>query len=178
MLDVSMPAMNGWQLLQSLRDNHYHQPIIMVSADASEGKDSETPDPDAAPLHNAYVIKPVRISLLLDHIGRLLNLVWCYEQTATPDAPALDVTHEKNTLIIASDKTCALSDKDLDELARLAAIGHKKGLVEKIQQLQNSGIYPVAATELLQQLANHSINFQFEKVLELIDDYTTTIEPY
>ncbi len=170
MLDVSMPGINGWQLLQLLRENHFQQPIIMVSADASEGKDSDFSDPDAAPLHNAYVIKPVRVPLLLDHIGRLLNLTWCYEQT---------LAAEKNeSALIASDKTCALADADLDELARLAAIGHKKGLIEKIQQLQNSGIFPAADTELLQQLASHSANFQFEKILELIDSYSAATEPY
>lgn len=170
MLDVSMPGLNGWQLLQLLRESHFQQPVIMVSADASEGKDSDFSDSDAAPLHNAYVIKPVRVPLLLDHIGRLLNLTWCYEQTIA--------AAQTESNLIASDKTCTLSDADLDELARLAAIGHKKGLIEKIQQLQNSGIYPAAATELLQQLASYSANFQFEKLLELIDNYSAATEPY
>lgn len=169
MLDVSMPGMNGWQLLQALREHQYHQPIIMVSADASEGKDADI-DPDAAPLHNAYVIKPVRVPLLLDHIGRLLNLIWCYEQ--------IPKAQDKEPELIASDKLCSLNDVYLDELARLAAIGHKKGLMERIQHLQNSGIYPAAATELLQQLASHSANFQFEKILELIDSYSVANEPY
>ncbi len=171
LLDVSMPGMNGWQLLQALRSHSFNQPVIMVSADASEGKDSEFSPADNAPLHNAYVIKPVRVPILLDHIGRLLNLTWCYDDTAPIRVSEIesDSTAARQK-IIASD-VCALTEIQLDELARLAAIGHKKGLMDNIRQLQNAGIYSAPATELLQKMASLSANFQFDKVLELIDDY-------
>ncbi|WP_246841679.1 response regulator transcription factor [Cellvibrio sp. PSBB023] len=65
MLDVSMPEMSGWQVAEQLRAQDYHGPILMVSADASEGKEhlanthhAQEPQTDAPqpPLHNAYVI--------------------------------------------------------------------------------------------------------------------------
>lgn len=180
MLDVSMPGMNGWQLAQAIRDNHYTLPIIMVSADASEGKDLPTEhDDEEMPLHNAYVIKPVRIQLLLDHIGRLLNISWRYERETKKDTEAhINTTSESN--IIATDlsnNVITLQDSDLDELVRLAAIGHKKGLLEKIQHLQHYGNYSQQDAQLLQQFASYSANFQFEKILELIDQYTAAAEP-
>lgn len=173
MLDVSMPGMNGWQLAQAIRDNQYTMPIIMVSADASEGKElPATHDNDATPLHDAYVIKPVRIQLLLDHIGRLLKLNWCYEKEHGPIQ-----TSEPQIIATETIGTRELQNSDLDELVRLAAIGHKKGLVEKIQQLQHNGHYSPQDSQLLQQLASYSANFQFEKILELIDQYTAAAEP-
>lgn len=187
MLDVSMPEMSGWQLAEQLRAQLFHGPIIMVSADASEGK-NHSDAPEHA-LHNAYVIKPVRLPLLLDHIGNLLKLTWCYENTASASTPqtnrshtnTLHTTKEKNKSpnnIIVSDKTESpdgqiknlANNNTLQQLKNLAAIGHKKGLLEAIAQLQqlaSNGDH----TQWLQELQQLSANFQFEKVIELIDDY-------
>jgi len=156
MLDVSMPGINGWQLAKQLRESGYNAPIIMVSADASEGKDLPWHDnTDITPLHDAYVIKPVRINLLLDHIGRLLHLEWCYEKQEL-------VTPEKELI-----GTISLpADNHLDDIAHLAAIGHKKGLQDKIQELENAGAaHPV----FIQELKKLTTNFQFEKILALVD---------
>jgi len=156
MLDVSMPGISGWQLAKQLREAGYHSPIIMVSADASEGKDLPAHDnTDVAPLHDAYVIKPVRINLLLDHIGRLLNLVWCYEKQGNT-APA-------SPLIGALELP---ADNHLDDIAHLASIGHKKGLQDKIQDLEKSA---AAHPAFIQELKKLTANFQFEKILALVD---------
>lgn len=156
MLDVSMPGLNGWQLAKQLRDAGFHSPIIMVSADASEGKDLPRHDnTEAAPLHDAYVIKPVRINLLLDHLGRLLNLVWRYEKQ--------ELIPEEINLIEAYELP---AEHHLDDLAHLAAIGHKKGLQTKIQELEKSaGAHPA----FIQELKKLTGNFQFEKILALVD---------
>lgn len=156
MLDVSMPGISGWQLAKQLREAGYHSPIIMVSADASEGKDLPAHDnTDVAPLHDAYVIKPVRINLLLDHIGRLLNLVWCYEKQET--------TAPVSQLIGALELP---ADNHLDDIAHLASIGHKKGLQDKIQELEKS---TTAHPAFIQELKKLTANFQFEKILALVD---------
>lgn len=156
MLDVSMPGINGWQLAKQLREAGYQAPIIMVSADASEGKDLPAHDnTDIAPLHDAYVIKPVRINLLLDHIGRLLNLVWCYEK----EEPVTPVTYLIDMLELPA-------DQHLDDIAHLAAIGHKKGLQDKIHALEKDGTaHPI----FIQELKKLTANFQFEKILALVD---------
>lgn len=188
MLDVSMPEMSGWQVAEQLRAQDYHGPILMVSADASEGKEhlanahhAQEPQTDAPqpPLHNAYVIKPVRLPLLLDHIGSLLKLTWCYEKTTSSTAvqsftPA--AAHNNEQQIIATDnhrtptQPLSITDDALQQLKQLAAIGHKKGLLEHIQQLQNSSHHN-KDSPWLQQLQQLSTHFQFEKVIELIDDY-------
>lgn len=156
MLDVSMPGLNGWQLAKQLREVGFHAPIIMVSADASEGKDLPLRDnTEITPLHDAYVIKPVRINLLLDHIGRLLNLTWRYEQQELiPTEINLIETYELP------------AEHHLDDIAHLAAIGHKKGLQTKIQELEKIG---AAHPAFIQELKKLTANFQFEKILALVD---------
>lgn len=156
MLDVSMPGLNGWQLAKQLREVGFHAPIIMVSADASEGKDLPLRDnTEITPLHDAYVIKPVRINLLLDHIGRLLNLAWRYEQQELiPAEVNLIETYELP------------AEHHLDDIAHLAAIGHKKGLQTKIQELEKIG---AAHPAFIQELKKLTTNFQFEKILALVD---------
>ena len=157
MLDVSMPGMSGWQLAKQLRETGYQLPIIMVSADASEGKDLPSHHlTEITPLHDAYVIKPVRINLLLDHIGRLLNLTWCYEQNNTE-------TQTPSSLISTMELP---DDQHLDDIAHFAAIGHKKGLQEKIQELEQSG---AAHPAFLQELKKLTATFQVEKVLALVE---------
>lgn len=157
MLDVSMPGMSGWQLAKQLREAGYRAPIIMVSADASEGKDLPSHHPsEIAPLHDAYVIKPVRINVLLDHIGRLLDLVWCYE------IPAPQTPEQKQFI----DTLQLPDDHHLDDIAHYASIGHKKGLQEKIKELELSGAaHPV----FMQELNKLTQNFQFEKILALVE---------
>ena len=157
MLDVSMPGLNGWQLAQQLRTENFMGPIIMVSADASEGKNqSFTDNVESAQPHNAYVIKPVRMQLLLDHLGDLLNLTWCNEKSAAIQTPHTD-TIPSLTLP---------AEEHLHELAHLALIGHKKGLQVKIQWLQANA---AASPEFIQQLEQLIANFQFEKILDLVD---------
>lgn len=168
MLDVSMPGLNGWQLAQQLRDEGCKLPIIMVSADASEGKDQPfNHNTEITPLHDAYVIKPVRINLLLDHIGRLLNLTWCYEKISNYET--INNNEANNSSFGAEQLIATLqlpSDYHLDEITHLASIGHKKGLQEKIMQLEKSA---AANPVFIHELKKLTANFQFEKILALVD---------
>jgi len=164
MLDVSMPGLDGWQLAQNLRDAHCKVPIIMVSADASEGKDKHFAHSESTKLHDAYVIKPVRINVLLDHIGRLLNLTWCYEK-ADAKLPQME-THVIETMELPS-------DDHLNEISHLASIGHKKGLQDKIKQLEKDHI---GNSYFINELKTLTANFQFEKIRQLVDIDTSDAE--
>ncbi|ACE83288.1 hybrid sensor histidine kinase/response regulator [Cellvibrio japonicus] len=158
MLDVSMPGLSGWELAQQVRDAGFKQPIIMVSADASEGKNLHwNNSKENTLLHQAYIIKPVRLNLLLDHIGKLLQLEWRYEKAVLSAAstPATDPV-----LIHLP------AEEHLDDIARLASIGHKKGLLDKIHQLRSTQAASDDFIDSLQKLTNH---FQFDKILELVN---------
>jgi DNA-binding response OmpR family regulator len=153
MLDVSMPALDGWSLAKQLRQAQFHSPIIMVSADASEGRNQS---PDTPLSHDAYITKPVQLQALLDQIQALLNLQWRYE-------PITESQPISNSLINTMELP---SDEHLDDISHLARIGHKKGLQEKIIQLEQQGL---ASAEFIQQLKTLTNNFQFEKIVQWVD---------
>lgn len=152
MLDVSMPALNGWELAKQLRDSGFHSPIMMISADASEGR-NQPHSQDSPKVHDAYITKPIQLQIVLDKIQELLNLQWQYQSSA------------KNT--VDDIKVIELpSDDYLDEIVELARIGHKKGLLEKIIQMETAG---VASADFLAKLNKLTNSFQFEKIILWID---------
>lgn len=182
LLDVSMPGLNGWQLAEQLRAVGYRSPIIMVSADASEGRNHHlaTHD-DKPPLHDAYVVKPVRLSLLLDHIGRLLNLTWRYEKqvNSSPESSTLELSPRdpstSTRAAAAPSKLVAVMEFPdevvLKRLRELALIGHKNGLLQLLVQLAESGQANPGFIAPLTKLAN---NFQFEKIITLLTSTSTS----
>jgi nitrogen-specific signal transduction histidine kinase/DNA-binding response OmpR family regulator len=195
LLDVSLPGMDGWRLAKELRDRGYFQPIVMVSADASEGKNiymlGDTEEP---PLHQAYVIKPLRTQLLFDHLGRLLNLQWLYQAPISPSPapspakiPQLIATDQQKAAVdqqkvfdnqkeIVEKQKLAMQSADLDELARLAAIGHKRGVVQKIQSLLEERQLNKFEQGLLNNLLKMAKEFQFDTLLHALDVHAALSE--
>ena len=152
LLDISMPGYNGWEVLQQLREDQHSMPVVMVSADASEGCDRA----DSLQLNDGYIIKPIRLDLMLDTIAQMLALDWRFEKSAEPLAEI--PSPETGTL--------ALPDKaHRQQLANLARIGHRKGLLEALYELKHSGEAEGPFTRELTTLTN---DFQFEKILELL----------
>ncbi|MBW0148055.1 hybrid sensor histidine kinase/response regulator [Marinobacter arenosus] len=153
LLDVSMPGRTGWEVLQQLRADKHAMPVVMVSADANEGHHAA----DSPRLHDGYIIKPVRLNLLLDTIAGVLDLEWRFEKSAEPLA-ALPVSDTGDLPLPA------LAYRQ--ELADLARIGHRKGLLEALHGLRHRGEADQRFTDELSQLTN---DFQFEKILELLE---------
>ncbi|WP_036002138.1 ATP-binding protein [Bradyrhizobium yuanmingense] len=75
LLDISMPAMDGWAVAEALRASGHHQArILMVSASALEAHGT----PLAQPFHDGYLMKPIDIPRLLATIRQLLKIEWQY----------------------------------------------------------------------------------------------------
>ena len=153
LLDVSMPGMDGWQVLEQVRRDHHSLPVIMVSADAQEGQHA----PDSPTLHNGYIIKPVRMSLLLENIARVLGLDWRHEQTPEPLAPMTPPDPEQFSLP---------PEQHREQLATLARIGHRKGLLEALDAMKHQGI---GSSTFRGELARLTNEFQFDKILSLLE---------
>lgn len=153
LLDVSMPGYSGWEVLQQLRDNKHAMPVVMVSADANEGHHSA----DSPRHHDGYIIKPVRLNLLLETIGQVLNLDWRFEKSPEPLAPLPLPAHGALPLPAREHR---------QTLADLARIGHRKGLLEALHALTHSDEADERFTCELTKLTN---DFQFEKILELLE---------
>ncbi len=90
-IDRRMPGMEGPELARQLRRRGFRQPIIIVSANASEDESNSV---EAVRYHDGYLIKPIRLDNILDQLAYHLDLTWCHcaaEQISTP-TPTADST--------------------------------------------------------------------------------------
>ncbi|MFT4000989.1 MAG: ATP-binding protein [Rhizobium sp.] len=119
LVDISMPGMNGWQLVSRLRENGQTAPILMLSAnigDAAAATDSDDS-------HNDAISKPVDIRQLRDKLALHLGLQWIYADAAAPIVP-------KPPPPLKSPGT-----EHVRELMRLGEIGYIRGIEAKLADL-------------------------------------------
>jgi CheY-like chemotaxis protein len=153
LLDISLPDMTGWDVVRALRAasngdrsaagatwgdrsaaeeiprsaagatwGERHPKIAMVSANAYE----YSPGGGGGPLHDAFLVKPIDIDLLLECVGSLLQLEWLYDAPVTPavaTANPLDIPPEQ----------CLHHIGALYELGR---IGHVRGIEAKLREME------------------------------------------
>jgi len=164
MLDVSMPGIDGWALACELRANGYSQPIVMISADASEGLDDKDkeglPARLGAQVSQAYLVKPIRLASLLEVIGEQLQLQWLHdphpERSAIPVISQLDLERA----------LAAVTSHHREELLRLATIGYAKGIEAKLDQMEAQGV----SSPVIQSLRQYAQGFQFASIIALLTD--------
>ena len=124
LLDISMPDMTGWDVVRQLRalDGTRELKIAMVSANAHE----YSPGGAGGPLHDAFLVKPIDIELLLECVGSLLQLEWLYDE---PPAPALAAAQPPDTPPVH----CL---QHLGALYELGRIGHVRGIEAKLREIE------------------------------------------
>lgn len=148
LLDVSMPGTDGYTLAQRLRESYNDSRIIMVSANARE---LNADNKDTVSSHDDYITKPVRINILLERIGALLDITWVDE---TPD-------DTMTRAIKASDHYAdpATLKETLKDLYALAEIGHVSGLRAKLQQISTGTLLaPAVLNRITRMLDDLDLN--------------------
>ncbi|WP_075289557.1 hybrid sensor histidine kinase/response regulator [Pararhizobium arenae] len=119
LIDISMPGMNGWQLVSRLREHGQVAPIIMLSANIGDGTASAG-DAD----YNDTLAKPFDIRQLHDKMALHLGLEWTYDDEARPQPPARPS---------ATIRTPGAAH--VEELLRLGEIGYIRGIEAKLNDL-------------------------------------------
>ncbi len=150
LLDVHMPLMDGWELASQLRQGGFEAPIVMLSGNAIEDHRAEL----GSRLHDAYLIKPIRLDTLLDRIGALLGLEWQYAEPA-PEVP--QQTHEDEATELPPTEA-------LEALVAMARIGYLEGVMGKLDELQQA--YP--HSRFLRHLRERTELFDFQGVIAAI----------
>ena len=70
-MDVAMPAMDGWEAARRLREDHGDAvPILMVSANVHDFQRTRRPDDP----HDDFLLKPYEVDALIDRIYLLLDI--------------------------------------------------------------------------------------------------------
>jgi CheY-like chemotaxis protein len=124
-VDISMPGMNGWELVEKLRASGQTAPILMLSANI--GDDAARTSSDAG--HNDAIAKPFAINQLLDKIAAHLGVEWL------TDEPAAKRRAPRKPRPKARQKPRSPGPDHLKELFDLGQIGHVRGIDLKLRQL-------------------------------------------
>jgi signal transduction histidine kinase/purine-cytosine permease-like protein/ActR/RegA family two-component response regulator len=120
LLDISMPAMDGWAVAEALRASGHHQArILMVSASALEAHGA----PLAQPFHDGYLMKPIDIPRLLETIRQLLKIEWQYGSHEIAVPSWHPETGSKPPL------------RHIEALIGLGQIGYVKGIHLKLDEI-------------------------------------------
>ncbi len=164
-LDVNMPGMDGFALAQTLRQQSFSGPILMLSAEANEqhrtppqqiGRHSPLPEHPLA--HDDYLVKPIRNQVLLEKLGQMLQLEWLYEDEPRSVEP---------TPTIKPSSTMALPQHPLlDQLLNSVQIGHRKGVLDTLDELQSTGVLNQQTLDILHELAR---TMQFDTLERLLE---------
>lgn len=162
LLDVNMPDMTGWELAVKLRQQFPESTIMMISANANE----QAPEPlDANPPNDAYLVKPIQMTRLLEQLHIHAGLEWLHEldKQEQPE-PVSEHAHRV--------RLPGLKPKQRDEIIRMARIGYAKGIqtqLEKLEQAQNTD------TEFMNQLRELTGRFEFNSLVELLESQDETL---
>ena len=123
LIDIQMPGMNGWQLVERLRDARQTAPILMLSANIGDA-----PGPGGEG-HDDTIAKPVDVRRLRDKLARYLGLDWIYadEQPGTAAAAGPSAAAEQ--------PAGSPGQAHIAELTRLSEIGYVRGIEAKLADL-------------------------------------------
>jgi len=115
LVDISMPGMNGWELVERLRAQAQPAPIIMLSANIGDGTTARSG-------HNDMLAKPFNLRELTDKLALHMGLDWIYhDDAATED-------RSKTSIVIPE-------EDHVRELIRLGEIGYIRGIEAKLAEI-------------------------------------------
>ena len=149
LLDVAMPDISGWELLRHLRGQGQLAPIIMISAEADEGKWSHVSGEGEV----RYQVKPLRVPLLLENIGEMLELQWRTE-------------HKPPRMSVLVGQCAGLSGAQIEELKEMARLGYVRGFRALLDKHISARLIGKDEGEKLIGLLGC---FRFEEIVETLE---------
>lgn len=167
--DLMMPEMNGYEMLQQLRQipELKNVPAIASSASVFESNQNESITAGA----NAFLPKPVEAPALLKLLEKYLNLKWVYDQKSIAVEPII-----ANSEAISSstpDEIVAPTDEVLSQLHTLALQGRLMAIEQQLKTLEktNEKYHP-----FIQEIRQYADNFQTEKIRTFIEKYLPNVK--
>lgn len=154
-LDVNLPGMSGLELAQTLRESGIQAPILMLSADATEQHRSQN---NIKP-HNEYMTKPIRTRSFIEMVGNMLDIEWVFSMVNNQPPE----NRSAATIVRFEDLP---PDPLLTSLLEQAQIGHKKGFVKILFQVEQQSLLNSEQVNYLRNLAD---DMRFDKIEQLLD---------
>ncbi|WP_198262847.1 ATP-binding response regulator [sulfur-oxidizing endosymbiont of Gigantopelta aegis] len=165
LLDISMPGMDGWQLVEQLHQQGNDKPIIIISADPYTKTQIQLHKADI----DAYITKPVAFEKLLHQLQISLEVQWQMAETAIAESTSSGKPSEL-TQVTPAEKTLSHEpdQKVLASLKKYAQIGYLNGVLESIEQLAIDN----TETKWLKTLKILSEQCNLNEIVRLIDEHS------
>ncbi len=149
LMDLAMPGIDGWQTLRRLREMGFTMPMAVVSANAFDRK---LDNPIGLPSED-FIVKPLRLTELLDWLGRRLELQWtaAAKKASAPPVPAVAPR--------------APDTPRLQALLHAVGLGHVRGIGQQLDAIEAADPAHAAFVAPLRAMARQ---FRFEAMNELL----------
>ncbi|BAY29640.1 integral membrane sensor hybrid histidine kinase [Nostoc carneum NIES-2107] len=151
--DITMPVMNGLEMIQHLRNLPDYKDIKIIVSSASVFDTDKQKSLDAGA--DDFMPKPVQASDLLEKLQNHLEIEWNYEE-------------ENNSLLLLSQEVVLPPTEELNRLHELALKGRIKALQNKLSEIEKADHRFVPFVQEIQALSQ---SFQIEKIQNLIENY-------
>ena len=165
--DLSMPVMDGYELLEQLqRSPHFKDiPVIASSAHAFEADQQKSLEAGA----KAFLPKPVENDRLLEVLSLHLNLIWMYEPLPKGQNPRSQQIQQSTTPTLETIISPAI--EELVQLHDLALSGRLQALKDKAQQLEHQDLQLAPFTQKICKLIE---DFRVDEVQRFIKQHLDT----
>jgi signal transduction histidine kinase/CheY-like chemotaxis protein len=159
--DLSMPVMDGYEMLQQLRQlpQLTDVPVIVSSASVFASDKQKSLDAGA----NDFLPKPVQADSLLTSLQKYLKLEWIYEES--PE------TEEKSKITLTQVDDIEISPPSPEDLALLHDLSRKgliNNLLEEIDRIEKLDTKFIPFTQKIRQFSQ---GFQLRQIRSFIEQY-------
>ncbi|MEZ5611314.1 MAG: ATP-binding protein [Rhodocyclaceae bacterium] len=154
-MDLAMPGIDGWETIRRIRrDGLSNAHVAVISANAfDKGLDNDV----ALPAED-FILKPVKVSALLDWLGARLSLEWVIR--GATEAPAAEVAAPAGQVAL-----CYPSADELEALAALVETGYVRGIQKRLDEIEAAAPACAAFVAMARDLAR---GFQLDALHNLI----------
>ena len=156
-MDLAMPGIDGWETIRRIRrDGLCHAQVAVISANAfDKGLDNDV----ALPAED-FILKPVKVSALLDWLGQRLSLEWVIRGAAS--ASPADVPAARQ----APAALCYPAQAELEALAALVDTGYVRGIQKRLDEIEARDPDSTDFVAMVRDLAS---GFQLDAIKSLIE---------
>ncbi|BAU14530.1 integral membrane sensor hybrid histidine kinase [Leptolyngbya sp. NIES-3755] len=163
--DLAMPVMDGFTLVQNLRQVPQLQDILIIASSASVF-DIDRQQAQQAGCDD-FLPKPIQAEELLDQIQQHLQVTWIYEENTQPEPLPVPLTaQDSETWVVPPASELSI----LYKAAKRGRVSQIQTEVDRIQQLDPN--YAAFVTKI-QGLINE---FELQAIVILIESHTLPVE--
>lgn len=164
--DLSMPIMDGYEMLQKLRASPLEREPIVIVSSASVFESDRQKSLNAGA--NDFLPKPLQADLLLNSLKDRLQLTWIYESKVTESELETKKDRQKTLTQIDPTEIIPPSAEDLELLFDLSRKGLINNILKELERIEEIDHKLIPFSLKIRQLAQQ---FQIKKIKTFIEQY-------